>query len=384
MAQGNILQGQAAGKLGDTVLMVRNGKQVSRVYTTSGSRSGDAASLAARLQRVRFGAASNQWQLYRYICTRMFRKGRQTKQSDYNYFVKRNVDLLPYLTKTQNADGVVCLQPGQFSEGNLGRIELLSSYAAATETAPAKLVLSDTLHTMGTGLNWSGTVGTLKTRLAQAYPNARKITYLFITASETTIEESGETFYSQFFVRSAVILDLYEEIESGENTQTLTAFFSSHVAEVNLKSIISAETSQFSGSKSLISIHTSDENLIPSLMSTAVLVFATNDLVSDTYTTILPEDAVSPSLGAYKLWATYRTAAQLAIAADSYGYQSGVMRDDISDVGADVSPLANAYMAKLERFAPEDAKEYAATLAAEKPSISTAKSTAKAKSDSQG
>lgn len=384
MAQGNILQGQAAGKLGDTVLMVRNGKQVSRVYTTSGSRSGDAASLAARLQRVRFGAASNQWQLYRYICTRMFRKGRQTKQSDYNYFVKRNVGLLPYLTKTQNADGVVCLQPGQFSEGNLGRIELLSYYFAATEEAPATLVLNDTLHSLEGNTSWSSTVGSFKSALAAAYPNARKITYLFVTASETSIEESGETFKSQFFTRSAVILDLYAEITSGENTQTLTQFFASHISDTNLKSIVSEATGLAAYKKHIFNIVTDDQDLISTLMSTAVLFFATNDLVSDAYTTILPEDAVSPSLGAYKLWASYRTAAQLAIAADSYGYQSGVMRDDISDVGTDVSPLAAAYMAKLERYAPEEAKQYAATLAAEKPSATPAKSTAQTKSESKG
>lgn len=122
MAKGNMLQGQATGKVGDIVFMVRNGQQVARVYTSAGGRSGDQASIAVRRQRVRFGAASNQYLLYRNIVRGMYRTGKSTKQSDYNFFVRENVDLLPYLTREENAAGVKCAMPGTFSRGTLGNI----------------------------------------------------------------------------------------------------------------------------------------------------------------------------------------------------------------------------------------------------------------------
>lgn len=358
MAQGNIIQGQASGKLGDTVLMVRNGTQVSRVYTTSGARSGDAASFAARLQRVRFGSASNEWQLYKFICTRMFRKGRNTNQSDYNYFVKRNVDNLPYFTKLENADGVCCMMPGQFSEGNLGRIELLSSYWSGGSVDVAHLGVSDTINPMGVTVSWPDTVAVLKARLKLVYTNARKVTYLIVTTSETIITEGGEAFTSQFFQHHPIVVDLYSESTPGENQMTIKEYFASKIQDPMLVTLINGQSTHFAVSNQSFHVVSSTEESAKLVNSMGVLIFATNDLVSDCYTTILPATSVNLTRGVYSIWAGYRTANALQVACDSYGFQSGVMRDEVASYNGSDTELINAYTAKLRAFMPDQIESF--------------------------
>lgn len=368
MSQGNIIQGQASGKLGDTVLMVRNGTQVARVYTTSGARSGDAASFAARLQRVRFGSASNQWQLYRYICTRMFRKGRRTNQSDYNYFVKRNVDNLPYFTKLENADGVCCMMPGQFSEGNLGRIELLSRYGAFASTQRTYCQLSDTINPIPTVIAYSQQVSVLKNALKVSYPNARKITYLLVSTYETEITETSEVFISQFFQHNTVMLDLYSESRAGENTMTIKEYFAANVSDQKLKDLFNAMTGNICGGSSTLSINSPSEEFDTTITSIGALIFASNDLVSDCYTTILPADGINLTTGVYSVWAAYRTDNALQVACDSYGFQSGVMRDEVAASEKDSTQLINSYISKLSVIDEDAAKAYAAEMADFAPS----------------
>lgn len=364
MSRGNILQGQASGKLGDTVLMVRNGKQLARVYTTSGARSGESASEAARIQRVKFGSASNQWSLYRYVCTRMYRKGRKSNQSDYNYFVKRNSELLPYLTKTENADGVHVLMPGQFSEGSLGRIELVHSSNPSASGASALVSVSDLNATLDQFVAMDSPMSTFKSALASAYPNARKITYLISIPSEVEIAEEGVLFVSQFVTHSTVIIDLYNEVTPGENSQTVVEYFANHVSDAKLKAAFSLQdTHAFAQGSTLLKL-CADEGVDASYVANiGVLVFATDDLASDCYTTILQDTSIPSTVGAYALWAGYRTQSALRVAADSYGYQSGVMRDDIASVGDDLATQQLAYVAKLRSISKELADEMEAELA---------------------
>lgn len=360
MSQGNIIQGQASGKLGDTVLMVRNGKQVARVYTTSGARSGESASMAARLQRVRFGAASNEWQLYRYICTRMFRKGRNTNQSDYNYFVKRNVDNLPYLTKLENADGVCCLMPGQFSEGNLGRIELLYATFKSASTERQITTISDTINPVPGAVQWTGTMAMLKSLMRQVYVNARKVTYLIVQTTETQISEGAEAFVSQFYQHHPVIVDLYAESRSGEDAMTVAAYFAANISDAPLKAIVAAQTGPIADGSRVFRVTSAEEAQDDIVSRIGLMIFATNDLVSDCYTTILPAAGVPTDTGVYSVWAGYRTNEALQIAAESYGYQSGVMRDEISAEGNTPIEQAQAHLAKLMTFDTEAAEAFKA------------------------
>lgn len=366
MSQGNIIQGQASGKLGDTVLMVRNGTQVARVYTTSGARSGEAASRAARLQRVRFGAASNQWQLYRFICTRMFRKGRSTNQSDYNYFVKRNVDNLPYLTKLENADGVCCLMPGQFSEGTLGRIELVQANWKSATTSREFVAISDTINPMRSTILWSATLATLKDALKISYPNARKVVYLIISTSETAITEGSEAFISQFFQHIPVTIDLYAETEAGEDAETIKAYFAAHAPSSSLSALFAAQSNNFCAGTESFRLSSSSEDEDNLILSFGLLMFATNDLVSDAYTTILPASSVNVTKGVYSVWGGYRSDESLMIACDSYGYQSGVMRDEVASSNGTAEQLTAKYMAKLKAINVDAAQALSESLSSAK------------------
>lgn len=365
MSKGNILQGQASGKLGDTVLMVRNGKQIARVYTTAGARSGDAASEAARLQRVKFGSASNQWNCYKYVCTRMYRKGRKTTQSDYNYFVKRNNYLLPYLTKAENADGVHMLQPGQFSEGSLGRIELVHVYLPEPSDGKPMVYLADTQAGNFTNVGWQGKLSLLKSSLRGAYPNARKVTFLFSIATDLTFTEDDVNFVSQQISHYPVVIDLYNEIEPGENEVKIADYFYPKIGDENISVIIEtqAQNKAFCYSNCPIRIYKVSDADAQYLSRLGLLVFATNDNVSDCYSTVLPESGVDPVNGVYATWASYRSKDSLQIAADSYGYQTGVMRDFVASAGNDLEEAAANYAKVLRSVDVDAAAAFEASIA---------------------
>lgn len=365
MSKGNILQGQASGKLGDTVLMVRNGKQIARVYTTAGARSGDAASEAARLQRVKFGSASNQWNCYKYVCTRMYRKGRKTTQSDYNYFVKRNNNLLPYLTKAENADGVHMLMPGQFSEGNLGRIELVHAYVPTAEGADPMLRISDTQAHTFANVGWVSQLSTLKDALKVSYPNARKVTFLFSIASDLTLTEEDVNFVSQQVAHYPVIIDLYSEVEAGENSKKVADYFYPKIGDESVSVIVERQTSgqAFCFGNQVFRLHKTSDVDAGIIAKLGVLIFATDDNASDCYTTILPSSSVDPVKGVYSLWASYRSQDSLQIAADSYGYQTGVMRDVVASAGNDLTEAAVNYAQVLRSVDAEAAAAFEASIA---------------------
>lgn len=365
MSKGNILQGQASGKLGDTVLMVRNGKQIARVYTTAGARSGDAASEAARLQRVKFGSASNQWNCYKYVCTRMYRKGRKTTQSDYNYFVKRNNYLLPYLTKAENADGVHMLMPGQFSEGNLGRIELVHVLTPTAEGTNPMFRIADTLAQSFGNVTWASKLSVLKGALKLNYPNARKVTFLFSIASDLTLTEQDVNFISQQITHYPVVIDLYSEIEPGENDKKITEYFYPKIGDESVSIIIEQQGagSSICWHKHVFRLAKTSDTDAQVLAKLGVLIFATDDNASDCYTTILPSTGVDPINGVYSLWASYRTQDSLQIAADSYGYQTGVMRDVVASAGNDLEEAAASYAKVLRSVDAEAADAFEASIA---------------------
>lgn len=366
MSKGNILQGQASGKLGDTVLMVRNGKQIARVYTTAGARTGDAASEAARLQRVKFGSASNQWSLYKYICTRMYRKGKKTTQSDYNYFVKRNNYLLPYITKAENADGVHMLQPGQFSEGSLGRIELVHAFRPEAAEASPMLFIADTQAVNFDNVGWQSTLSALKASLRVTYPNARKVTYLFCATSDLNLTEEAVSFVSQQVANYPVIIDLYNEITPGENSVKINEYFAPKIGDANISTIIQNQGTNrsFCYKNMPIRIYKVGDDDAQYLSRLGLLLFATNDNASDCYSTVLPESGVDPVNGVYATWAAYRSKESLQLAADSYGYQTGVMRDVVASAGNDLEEAAASYANVLRSVDSESAAEFVESIKA--------------------
>lgn len=328
MAKGNMLQGQATGKVGDIVFMVRNGQQVARVYTSAGGRSGDQASIAVRRQRVRFGAASNQYLLYRNIVRGMYRTGKSTKQSDYNFFVRENVDLLPYLTREENAAGVKCAMPGTFSRGTLGTINLQLTTATLADESKEYLINSSG-QLSATTVNYDDTVADLKQVLKGLFPNARKVSYCLCYIIKSELDTPSGSSYSHTFDRGDVVFDLYEEDANVQDSATVAEYFEHYAPGIYGQLIFGNIEGHMLFGSSLFCIPGTAEMVDSLAGQLYTLIFATNDQVGDCYTTTLSSMNVPESDGGLSLYASLRTDDHRQVAEDSYGYATGVMRTNI-------------------------------------------------------
>lgn len=328
MAKGNMLQGQATGKVGDIVFMVRNGQQVARVYTSAGGRSGDQASIAVRRQRVRFGAASNQYLLYRNIVRGMYRTGKSTKQSDYNFFVRENVDLLPYLTLEENAAGVKCVMPGTFSRGTLGSISYSIDWTGEGDTSQWDVSLSGFNQIVP--FRWSGTVADFKTLLKSIFPNARKINYSISHILRSELDLPNGSQWSHTLERGDVVFDLYEEDSNVPNTSKVWQYFA-HYAPSFYQQFFTAELESQSlvANESIFHLQADGAWTDDEFRDLMIMIFATNDQVGDCYTSTISALNVPESDGGLSLYASLRTNDHRQVAEDSYGYATGVMRTNI-------------------------------------------------------
>lgn len=328
MAKGNMLQGQATGKVGDIVFMVRNGQQVARVYTSAGGRSGDQASIAVRRQRVRFGAASNQYLLYRNIVRGMYRTGKSTKQSDYNFFVRENVDLLPYLTKEENAAGVKCAMPGTFSRGTLGTL-----IYSINDTTPAGGSRSFSLNVSDLApaddINWDDDISTFKAALKTIFPNARKVTFAVVHLLLTEVDTPRGAQWSHTFERGDVVFDLFQEDSNVGDDQSIQMMFDTYAPAFYSGFWDDLVDTPILTTQKLFNISSSGGADASKFNTMYVLAFATNDQVGDCYTSVLDALNVPDSDGGLSLYASLRTSDHRQVAEDSYGYATGVMRTNI-------------------------------------------------------
>lgn len=328
MAKGNMLQGQATGKVGDIVFMVRNGQQVARVYTSAGGRSGDQASIAVRRQRVRFGAASNQYLAYRNIVRGMYRTGKNTKQSDYNFFVRENVDLLPYLTREENAAGVKCAMPGTFSRGTLGSLNFDIKISNGTGSNKVYEIKTPTTYQSSMDAA-STTVADFKTALKGAFPNARKITFAVVSLLKQELSMPSGSQWSHTFVREDVVFDLYEEDENVQDSATIAEYFEYYTTNTAVVECIGSGNLSFFTGNAILYMTGAESAYTEAINQCYILLFATNDQVGDCYSSSLDGMYVPDSDGGLSLYSTLRTDDHRQVAEDSYGYATGVMRTNI-------------------------------------------------------
>lgn len=328
MAKGNMLQGQATGKVGDIVFMVRNGQQVARVYTSAGGRSGDQASIAVRRQRVRFGAASNQYLLYRNIVRGMYRTGKSTKQSDYNFFVRENVDLLPYLTREENAAGVKCVMPGTFSRGTLGSLAQSIVVTVPGEGAGSYKVTTPGQAVVQT-ITWADTVGDLKAQLKIAFPNARKVSYCTCFIIKSQLDTPKGPAWTHSLERADVTFDLFEEDRNVGDDKTVLDYFKYYGPASMAAGIFGGQEGNFASGNDLFNLQFVSALYEAAASLVYVAIFATNDQVGDCYTTTISSITAPESDGGLDLYSTLRTANHRQVAEDSYGYATGVMRTNI-------------------------------------------------------
>lgn len=335
MAKGNMLLGQASKKLGSVVFYKRNGQQVSRVWTDSGARSGSEASYPARVQRVRFGAASNEWKSFGYISTRMFKAGKKVTESDYNYFTKKNWQYLPYLTKRQNELGITMPIPGQYSQGNYGDLRLSIDYKedAPNERDEYKIAIDG--YNYNDTITWGFTVKDAVAAYKSLFPFADKVIIaLGIIYGKTIIDGKG-AYVNGAVVWKPVIFNLNSTDQTYLN-KTILKHFNDEIGDTKIiDGIESAAESVFMDETYVLSISINHLTEQASPFKLLPLVFVTNDTANDCYSTMILPGNFSVENPAFAFWRMYRTQNAFDAACSSYGYSQGVMqtRAAVSDYG---------------------------------------------------
>lgn len=114
MSKGIEMNGRLRGKRGGVVYSVLKGEQVSRAWNDSPANPRSKSQMS---QRVKLGAAVGFYKRTKNFFKFAFKKTQ--KQSDYNAFIKENINITPYLTKSQVLENVIVPAPYQMTRGEL-------------------------------------------------------------------------------------------------------------------------------------------------------------------------------------------------------------------------------------------------------------------------
>lgn len=348
MGKGNIFMGNAKNKVGSIVFYQKGSDQVYRKWTDAGARKGKEASYAARAQRVRFGAAAAAWRAFRYVCTRMYNVGKKPEQSDYNYFTYLNWRYLPYLTKTYNEIGFTCCVPGMYSRGNLGQLNLYLKATFEADREQTTVTVDSYDVQTSDAIQVTDKVSKLKSVLKLAFPNADKISYLYMFQKDTNVAVGNANYrIPQIRVQNFVI-DLINETVEGEDDDTVLNLITRQVESgTPLYNLITRQQYLFEKTALATLSYQADEigageyEILP-------LIFATNTRANDCYTTTVFPGAFPTNIGPFRWWALNRTASAFNRAASSYGYTSNVMQTDIADTGVAVVSYMQLYIDRLK------------------------------------
>lgn len=109
-----MLLGQARGKVGDVVFYVRNGIQQTRPRNRQPQNPQTYAQMA---QRVKMAAPVLFYRRQRDFFKYAYKKS--SRESFYNAFIRYNINIAPYLTREQVANGVKVPAPYIIADGNL-------------------------------------------------------------------------------------------------------------------------------------------------------------------------------------------------------------------------------------------------------------------------
>lgn len=117
-----MLQGQARGKVGDLVFYVRQGMQQTRVRNRQPE---NPRTISQMFQRVKLAAVVGFYK--RQAAFFRFALKKSQKESYYNAFVRYNLNISPYLTKEQAANGISVPAPYIIADGNMPRIDVAAA-----------------------------------------------------------------------------------------------------------------------------------------------------------------------------------------------------------------------------------------------------------------
>lgn len=131
MATGSFMMGTLKGKLGETVAMRRNGKQVVRAYISNPKNPN---SQKQQVQRMVQATAAQAYSVMKKICDHSF-EGVQVGQKSMSYFMSKNMDYLR-ASIAANSDGTLINASADFVRKGVN-LPVLNKYIVGKGTLPA-------------------------------------------------------------------------------------------------------------------------------------------------------------------------------------------------------------------------------------------------------
>ena len=131
MATGSFMMGTLKGKLGETVAMRRNGKQVVRAYISNPKNPN---SQKQQVQRMVQATAAQAYSVMKKICDHSF-EGVQVGQKSMSYFMSKNMDYLR-ASIAANSDGTLINASADYVRKGVN-LPVLNKYIVGKGTLPA-------------------------------------------------------------------------------------------------------------------------------------------------------------------------------------------------------------------------------------------------------
>lgn len=137
MATGSLMMGTLKGKLGETVAMRRNGKQVVRAYISNPKNPN---SQKQQVQRMVQATAAQAYSAMKKICDHSF-EGVQVGQKSMSYFMSKNMDYLR-ASIAANGDGTLINASADFVRKGVN-LPVLNKYIVGKGTLPAVTIADE-------------------------------------------------------------------------------------------------------------------------------------------------------------------------------------------------------------------------------------------------
>lgn len=145
MATGSLMMGTLKGKLGETVAMRRNGKQVVRAYISNPKNPN---SQKQQVQRMVQATAAQAYSAMKKICDHSF-EGVQVGQKSMSYFMSKNMDYLR-ASIAANSDGTLINASADFVRKGVN-LPVLNKYIVGKGTLPA-VQIADSPEGLGSSI----------------------------------------------------------------------------------------------------------------------------------------------------------------------------------------------------------------------------------------
>ena len=226
MATGSFMMGTLKGKLGETVAMRRNGKQVVRAYISNPKNPN---SQKQQVQRMVQATAAQAYSAMKKICDHSF-EGVQVGQKSMSYFMSKNMDYLR-ASIAANGDGTLINATADFVRKGVN-LPVLNKYIVGKGTLPA-VSLKDNLETIPEDFNVDADL-VLEKNVSNVLSEAMQdfvedhngvvgdwFTFLFLLRENGNIQ-NGQDVYRFAFVRFVVESVDVEDVKKKVLTPSLT------------------------------------------------------------------------------------------------------------------------------------------------------------------